>query len=95
MPFVKGKSGNPRGRQIENEKLRPITAAMTRALLANDAVKLRQLAESLIDRAIESDTRAAVEVLDRTEGKVPQPISGDLDLNVTVEVVKFADSAPE
>lgn len=76
MPFVKGQSGNPRGRQLENEKLRPITAAISRALLANDGQKLRKLADSLIDRAIEASDRAASEVLDRVEGKVPQALTG-------------------
>ena len=68
-----------RGGQIGNKnavKNRPITDAITRVLLANDGEKLRSLAESLVDRAIESDTRAAVEVNDRVEGKVPQAITG-------------------
>ena len=60
-------------------KNRPITEAITRALLANDGEKLRRLAESLVDRAIESDTRAAIEVNDRIEGKVTQPIAGTGD----------------
>ena len=57
-------------------KNRPITEAITRALLANDGEKLRKLADALVDRAIESDTRAAIEVNDRIEGKVTQPIEG-------------------
>ena len=60
-------------------KNRPITEAITRALLANDGAKLRKLAEALVDRAIESDTRAAIEVNDRIEGKVTQPIAGTGD----------------
>ena len=57
-------------------KNRPITEAITRALLANDGKKLRELAEALVNRAIENDTRAAIEVNDRVEGKVTQPIAG-------------------
>ena len=60
-------------------KNRPITEAITRALLANDGAKLRKLDEALVDRAIESDTRAAIEVNDRIEGKVTQPIAGTGD----------------
>ena len=67
--------GAPKGNK-NAVKNRPITSAITRALLANDGEKLRKLAESLIDRAIESDTRAAIEVNDRIEGKVTQPIEG-------------------
>lgn len=57
-------------------KNRPITAAIARALLANDGAKLRRLVDALIDRAIDNDTRAACEVMDRVEGKVPQAITG-------------------
>lgn len=57
-------------------KNRPITEVMRRALLANDGVKLRQLADAIIDRAIAESDRAATEVLDRIEGKVPQAITG-------------------
>jgi hypothetical protein len=60
-------------------KNRPITEAITRALLANDGEKLRKLADALVDRAIDSDTRAAIEVNDRIEGKVTQPIAGTGD----------------
>lgn len=69
------KPGAPIGNKNAT-KNRPITEAITRALLANDGAKLRALAESLVDRAIESDTRAAIEVNDRIEGKVPQAIVG-------------------
>lgn len=71
-----------RGGQPGNKnatKNRPITEAITRVLLANDGEKLRALAESLVARAIESDTRAAVEVNDRIEGKVPQAVIGPGD----------------
>ena len=57
-------------------KNRPISDAISRALLANDGEKLRALAESLVARAIKDDTRAAIEVNDRIEGKVTQPIEG-------------------
>ena len=72
----------PGGAPIGNKnatKNRPITEAITRALLANDGAKLRKLAEALVDRAIADDTRAAIEVNDRIEGKVTQPIAGTGD----------------
>ena len=76
-----------RGGQPGNKnatKNRPITEAISRVLLANDGKKLRALAESLVDRAIESDTRAAVEVNDRIEGKVTQPIDGTVDGEILI-----------
>jgi hypothetical protein len=39
--------------------------------------KMDQLVQSLIDQAIEGDTRAAVALLDRLLGKAPQPITGE------------------
>lgn len=80
-----------RGGQPGNKnatKNRPITEALNRALLANDGEKLRKLADALVDRAIEKDTAAAKEILDRTEGKVTQglehsgPDGAPMSLNV-------------
>lgn len=68
-----------RGGQIGNTnatKNRPLTEVMRRALLADDGKKLRALADALIDRAIAESDRAASEVFDRIEGKVPQAITG-------------------
>ena len=68
-----------RGAQPGNKnatKNRPITEAINRALLANNGTKLRKLAESLVDRAILESDRAAAEVMDRIEGKVPQSVTG-------------------
>ena len=69
----------PAGAPLGNKnavKNRPITEAITRALLAGNGAKLRALAESLVDRAIAESDRAATEVIDRVEGKVPQAITG-------------------
>lgn len=72
-------------------KNKPITEVLNRVLLANDGAKLRKFAESLVDRAIEKDTAAAREVLDRVEGKVAQalehsgPEGGDIQTSITVK----------
>lgn len=83
-----GQPGAPIGNKnaIKN---RPITDLIRRALLQNDSEKARKLADELVKRAIEGSDRAAVEVLDRIEGKVEQPLSAQIDANVTVNIVRF------
>ena len=39
--------------------------------------KLHRFANALFNRALEGDVTAIKEVIDRVEGKVPQPIAGD------------------
>jgi len=78
--------GGQKGNQNAS-KPKPITETMARELYANDGKKLRMLARSLIARAMESDTRAAVEILDRIEGKVPQSITGANGSPLLVTVV--------
>ena len=81
MPFKKGQSGNPQGRRIEN---RPLTDLIRRALLANDSKKAREFADALVARAIAESDKAAAEVLDRVEGKVAQPVEGELDAKLEI-----------
>jgi hypothetical protein len=52
---------------------------LNRALLAEDGKKLRELAEKLIDRALEGDVTALKEIGDRIDGKPAQMIQGDPD----------------
>jgi len=49
---------------------------LRRALLADDAKKLRSLADRLIARAEEGDTSALKEIGDRLDGKPAQAITG-------------------
>lgn len=67
-----GKRGAPLGNK-NGSKNRPLTELIRRALLQNDAVKARKFADALVARAIAESDRAASEILDRIEGKVPQP----------------------
>lgn len=82
------KAGAPLGNKNAT-KNRPITEAITRALLANDGEKLRAVAEAIVNRAIMQSDQAASHVLDRVEGKVAQPISGDPENPVIVQVNKL------
>lgn len=95
------KRGAPLG-NTNATKNKPITDAINRVLLANDGKKMRALAEALVDVAIDGEGQfgtgrvgAASQVLERVEGKVPQAISADIDMSVTLEVVKFAGSSTE
>lgn len=68
-----------RGAQLGNQnatKNRPLTDLIRRALLQNDSAKARAFADALVSRAISDSDRAATEVLDRIEGKVPQAVTG-------------------
>lgn len=88
--FVQGQSGNPQGRRAERGKT-IITDAIRRVLLANSGAKVRKLAEALVDRAIEESDVAAKEINERIEGKVSQPVEGSLGVQITIEIVKFAE----
>jgi hypothetical protein len=75
MPFAPGESGNPAGRPKGS---RPVTQQLIAALNENqgDATKLRRVVNALIGRACEGDVQAIKEILDRVDGKVPQPLAG-------------------
>lgn len=57
-------------------KNKPWADAVRRALLAEDGKKLRQLADKLIERALDGDVTALKEVADRMDGKPAQTIAG-------------------
>jgi hypothetical protein len=64
-------------------------ATLRRALLASDGEKLRELAEKLIEKALEGDVSALREIGDRIDGKAHQQLtlSGDEDNPLRVEKV--------
>jgi len=89
--FKPGQSGNPSGRP---KKL--ITDATRELLAKKDAAtgltNAHLVAEAQIREAIKGETAAYNAIADRTEGKVPQPISGDEDGEpLRIQFVGFAD----
>lgn len=74
MAFQPGQSGNPKGRRQE----KPFADALRMELLAagEDHKALRLVARKLIQCAQDGDGWAVKELLDRTDGKVPQGIIG-------------------
>ncbi len=78
--WVAGKAGRPPKTIAEavdkqkklNEKA--FSEKLKEILNANDAYRMSELAESLIQSAIDGDTRAAALIFDRVEGKVVEKI---------------------
>ena len=88
MPF---QAGNQLGNRLGFPKRPKIVTQRLIALLnetdANNIPKLHRLANALFDKALEGDVTAIKEVIDRVEGKVPQPIAGDPDNPLTITSV--------
>ena len=101
MAWKKGQSGNPRGRQVEQEWSGALRRSLAQLELKNSEGKvtvkkgdaLRAIADTVITRAIVGDKDAWKEVGERLEGKSAQPIQGQVDVDLTVEIVRFADKA--
>lgn len=72
MTFVKGRSGNPRGRAAE----KPFRDALRLELAAagTDQKALRDIARKQIERARKGDLAAAAFLADRLDGKPVQGI---------------------
>ena len=70
--FKPGQSGNPAGRVREKPFRDALLLAIKEATADNDRLKLRAVAEALVDKALEGDVAAIKEVADRLDGKVPQ-----------------------
>lgn len=79
MPFEKGKSGNPNG----GRKAKKAREALERHFLRDgeDMPQLMRIAAKLAARAEEGDVASIKEVFDRMDGKVPQAIVGDDDMD--------------
>lgn len=86
------KSGaQPGNKNAAHDK--PWSAAIRKAILANDGKQLRAIADKVVAKAVEGDMQAIKEIGERLDGKAVQAIAGELDLNLTVEITKFASEA--
>ena len=87
--------GAPVGNQ-NAAKAKRWTAAIDRALERRSKVDGQHELDALADAFIEEVKKAGIngfkELGDRIEGKPEQPLSGQLDSTVTVNIVKFGDS---
>jgi hypothetical protein len=87
MPFKPGESGNPAGSRKRNL----LSAALDRALLADDAKKVRDISDKLVALAAEGDKWAIEFVWDRVEGKVTQSVNQTIDVTHRADDVSAAD----
>ena len=65
------KGGAPEGNQ-NARKGKLFYGQLRKALVQEDALKLRQIAEKLVDAAIEGEPWAVKEIMDRVDGKAVQ-----------------------
>ena len=84
MPFAKGQSGNPSGRPKAEGEIRALAQKHTKRAIA-------RLAEWMESNNAKASVAACTVILDRGYGKPAQAISGDLDLNMTIKIVRFGD----
>jgi hypothetical protein len=85
-----GKSGNPNGRpkKLITEATREWLAKVDETTGLTNA---QMVARAQGEQALKGETPAYNAIADRTEGKVPQPLSGDVDGEpIRVEFVGFA-----
>lgn len=68
MPWKPGESGNPGGRGTA----KPFLDTLNRAIAQDDAKRLRQCAEILLDKAAEGESWAVQMLADRLDGKPKQ-----------------------
>ena len=96
--FKPGESGKPGGRP----KTKPITDALRELLVLKleDYEKFKpktpaeSIAQKMIDQAMASNSAFTRETLDRTEGKVPLPITGGEEpLEVNVRLIHIGAGA--
>ena len=79
MPFIKGQSGNPEGKKPN----KPFLDALNRAIAQDDAKRVRQAAEQLLDLAASGEQWAVKELIDRLDGKAVQTVAGDAENPIT------------
>jgi hypothetical protein len=82
VPFT---SETARAAGSKRKRARIITHTLIAKLIEGGDVKLEALCDKLIERALDGDTKAIREILDRVEGKAPQTIVGDEENPVIVE----------
>ena len=87
MTFVPGQSGNPGGKHGEKLFRNALLAALKR--VDGDAERIQRVADRLVENALRGETAAIREIADRIDGRVPQPLRGDDDEKLIIEIRSF------
>lgn len=78
MPF---QTGNEHSKKADHKRHRVITQALIATLnekvTGGKITKMRALVDKLIELAIDGDTVAIKEIIERVDGRVPQILAGD------------------
>ena len=90
MPFVKGQSGNPKGR---GPNRKPFTAALMVAVGEADknsnAKKLLALAKKLVEQGLTGDVQAITQIRDTLQGKPTQAIEHSGPEGAPIQIEDF------
>ena len=89
--YAGNRAGTPKRPRIITQRI----IAILNETDENNIPKLHRFAATLFNRALEGDMVAIKEVIDRVEGKVPQPIAGDPDNPLVIERVIHEIVKPE
>jgi Family of unknown function (DUF5681) len=95
LTWVRGQSGNPRGRIRGEPELAP---ALRRLLRRRDPATGKQnkllVAEALLARALSGEVDAIREVFNRVDGPLNLPVEHSGDARVRFEVVYVDEASP-
>jgi hypothetical protein len=86
--WEKGQSGNPEGRRLE----KPFLDNLKRAIVQDDAKRLRAAAEKLLDMAAEGVPWAMELLIEKLDGKSPVNVKQEVDVTHRVVSVPETDS---
>jgi len=68
----------------------PWSTALRKAILQGDPLRLRKIADKLLDMALDGDMNAIRELSDRLDGKSVAQVVAQVDMDITVEIKQFA-----
>jgi hypothetical protein len=89
MEETNNKVGAPIGNKNSSKSNRLWAETIRRAVVQDDAQRLRQIAEALLTKASEGDMAAIKELGDRLDGKALQEnkLTGDSDQPIEIKIV--------
>lgn len=90
------KGGAPVG-NLNSKKGKLFHGELHKALIQEDRLKLRQIADKLVEKAIEGESWAVKEIIDRVDGKAVQSteISGVDGGAMELKLIEFVIKRPE